>query len=159
MTNTAHWQVRLIQILAVVGMHIAFYLLLFHTGALVVACGADTWMQRVFGIPINCYDVSGPTAPYSKVGPIPVALIGFVGYAGIFTLIWLAGWIPALWRYMRELLISVIGLAVLFTGWLTWLEATRIHAFCEGCLYSAVVVLIMFGLAVSYLFAPHTAVD
>ncbi len=80
------WQLRLIQPLSVIGLLIAQYLLLFHNGVLIVGCTGSGWD--------DCGAVSGPTAPYSSVGPIPVALIGLAGYAIIFLLTWLKDWEP-----------------------------------------------------------------
>ena len=78
------WQVRLIQLLAVPGLLVAFYLLLYHNGALVSACKVGGWE--------DCGQVSGPNAPYASLGPIPVALIGLVGYAALFLATWLPAW-------------------------------------------------------------------
>lgn len=141
--NVNKWQVRLIQLLAVPGLLVAFYLLLYHNGALVAACTANGWE--------DCGLVSGPDAPYSAIGPIPVALIGLVGYATIFLLTWLPDWLPALRRYLPELLVGVTGMALVFTAGLTALEIFVIHAVCRYCLVSAAIILLMFILAVLYL--------
>lgn len=141
--NVEKWQVRLIQLLAVPGLLVAFYLLLYHNGALTATCTSGTWE--------DCGLVSGPDAPYAAIGPIPVALIGLVGYAVIFLLTWLAEWLPSLEDYLPELLIGTIGLALLFTGGLTGLEIFVIHAVCRYCLVSATIILVMFLLSVSYL--------
>ena len=76
------WQARLIQLLAVPGLLVAGYLLLYHNGALVSACKVGGWE--------DCGLVSGPGARYASIGPIPVALIGFAGYTTIFLATWLA---------------------------------------------------------------------
>ncbi len=141
--NIEKWQVRIIQLLAVPGLLLAFYLLLYHNGALTTTCTSGTWE--------DCGLVSGPNAPYASIGPIPVALIGLVGYAVIFLLTWLAEWSPSFDNYLPELLIGTIGLALLFTGGLTALEIFVIHAFCRYCLVSAAIILVMFLLAASYL--------
>lgn len=137
------WQIRLIQLLAVPGILVAFYLLLFHNGDVIAACGASGWD--------DCGSVSGPNAPYSTVGPVPVALIGLVGYVLIFGASWVRDWIPELNGYLPEIMIGLTGMAFLFTLWLTALEAFVIHAFCRYCLVSAGLVTIMFLLAISYL--------
>ena len=62
------WQLRLIQLLSVPGMLLAFYLYLFHEGVLIVGCRVGT----IF----DCGIVSGPGAPYASIGPVPVAFIG-----------------------------------------------------------------------------------
>ncbi len=141
--NIEKWQVRFIQLLAVPGLLLAFYLLLYHNGVLTSTCTSGRWE--------DCGLVSGPDAPYAAIGPIPVALIGLVGYAIIFLLTWLAEWSPSLEDYLPELLIGTIGLALIFTGGLTALEIFVIHAVCRYCLVSAAIILVMFLLAVSYL--------
>jgi len=137
------WQVRLIQLLAVAGLFVAYYLLLYHNGTLVAVCGGSGWD--------DCGQVSGPDAPYSSIGPVPVALIGLLGYAFIFTLTWLDGWWSTLAGYLPELLVGTTGLAFLFSLGLTGLELFVIHAICRYCVVSAVLATIMFGLAISYL--------
>lgn len=137
------WQLRLIQLLAVPGLLISYYLLLYHNGDLIAACGATGWD--------DCGAVSGPDAPYSAIGPVPVALIGLMGYITIFLLVWLKEWLPLLAAYMPEIMVGVIGLAFLFSLGLTGLELFVIQAVCRYCLVSAVIVVVMFVLAISYL--------
>ncbi|MEJ2750972.1 MAG: vitamin K epoxide reductase family protein [Anaerolineae bacterium] len=133
--RTDHWQARLIQLLSVAGIVTAFYLLLYHQGKVFSACKVNA----VF----VCGQVSGPGAPYS--------LIGLVGYAVIFLLIWLQDWLPVVEENLPELLIGTVGLAFLFTLYLTSLEFFAIGSFCQYCVWSAVIVLTMFILAISYL--------
>lgn len=137
------WQIRLIQLLAVPGLIVAFYLLLFHNGNLVSACGPSGWD--------NCGKVSGPDAPYSSIGPIPVALIGLIGYAAIFLLAWLKDWWSLLDDYSPELMVGLTGFAFLFSLGLTALELFVIHEICRFCVISAVIITIMFVLAITYL--------
>lgn len=147
--RVADWQVRIIQLLAVPGLLIAYYLWLFHNGNLVGVCAPSGWD--------DCGLVSGPDAPFSSLGPVPVAAIGFAGYAIIFALIWLRSWIDAIDDYLPELLVGITLLALLFTLYLTGLELFVIHAFCRYCIVSAAIVIIMFTLAVSYLREMNTA--
>ncbi|MCA9934360.1 MAG: vitamin K epoxide reductase family protein [Ardenticatenaceae bacterium] len=144
------WQIRFIQLLAVAGMLVAFFLYLFHEGSLVGVCSASGWD--------DCGQVSGPDAPYAAIGPIPVALIGLVGYVFIFLLTWLQDWLPIIEDYMPELMIGTTALAFLFTLGLTGLELFVIHAICRYCVISAVIVTIMFALSVSYLREVNQAV-
>jgi uncharacterized membrane protein len=138
-----NWQVRIIQMLAVPGMLVAYYLYLFHSGSLFTTCTVNDFF--------DCGQVSGPGSPYSSIGPIPVALIGLLGYAIIFFIVWLQDWIKFVADNLSELMFGVVGLAFLFTLGLTALEMFVIHAFCQYCLYSAAIILIMFVLAISYL--------
>ncbi|RMG94652.1 MAG: vitamin K epoxide reductase family protein [Chloroflexi bacterium] len=143
MTRPADWQIRLIQLLAVPGLLVSFYLLLYHNGVLVAACGTGGWD--------DCGVVSGPDALYSAIGPVPVALVGLLGYALIFLLAWLSDWLDVVAEYMPELMLGVTGIALVVTLVLTGLELFVIHAFCRYCVVSAVIVVLMFVLAVSYL--------
>jgi uncharacterized membrane protein len=137
------WQLRIIQLLALPGLIVAFYLLLYHNGDLIDACTATGWD--------DCGKVSGPNAPYSAIGPIPVALIGLIGYAVIFLLVWLKDWWALLDDYIPELMLGITSFAFLFTIGLTVLELFVIQAICRFCVVSAVFVTIMFALALSYL--------
>ncbi len=141
--NVDKWQVRLIQLLAVPGLLVAFYLLLYHNGVLFTTCSVGAWE--------DCGLVSGPNAPYASIGPVPVALIGLAGYAAIFLLTWLPPWSATLDNYLPQLLLGVIGLALLITAGLTALEIFVIHAICRYCLISAGIILAMFLLALSNL--------
>jgi uncharacterized membrane protein len=137
------WPIRVIQLLAVPGMMVAFYLLLFHNGNLINACTASGWD--------DCGQVSGPDAPYSSIGPIPVALIGLAGYVAIFLVAWLADWWHWLDENIPELMVALTGLAFLFSLGLTALEIFVIEAICRYCVISAVIVTIMFVLSIIYL--------
>lgn len=140
--NKDDWQIRIIQILAIPGMLLSFYLLLFHNGELIASCSGSGWD--------DCGSVSGPDAQYSSIGPVPVALIGLIGYLFIFLSIWLADWWQKLDQYLPELVVGLTGAALLITLGLTALELFAIHAFCRYCVYSAIIVLLMFVLSVSY---------
>ena len=146
-----NWQGRLIQLLAIPGMMVAYYLYLFHSGSLFTTCTVNDLF--------DCGQVSGPGAPYSSIGPIPVALLGLLGYAVIFLVVWLQDWISLVEDYLPELVFGIVGLAFLFTLGLTALELFVIHAFCQYCLYSAAIVSLMFLLAISYLLSGGKASD
>lgn len=143
------WQVRVIQLLAVPGLLIAYFLYLYHESYLIGVCEPN----QLF----DCGQVSGPNSPWASIGPVPVALIGLVGYVVIFLTTWLQDWIDFVDDYMPELMLALTGIAFLFTLGLTLLEALVIHAFCQYCVYSAVIVLVMFILSISYLRARKRA--
>ncbi len=137
------WPLRLIQLLAVPGLLLSFYLLLFHNGSLLNACSGSGWD--------DCGEVSGPDAPYSAIGPIPVALIGLVGYVFLFLVPWLTPWWPWLEDYAPEVMVGLTGFAFIFTLGLTGLELFVIKAICRYCVVSAGIIVVMFGLAIGYL--------
>ncbi|MCL4869163.1 MAG: vitamin K epoxide reductase family protein [Anaerolineae bacterium] len=140
MTKPFDWPTRIILLLTVPGLLVAYYLWLFHEGSLVASCTGSGWD--------DCGRVSGPDAPYSSIGPVPVALIGFIGYAIIFLVIWLKEWLPWLDDNLPELLVAFTGLGFLFSLALTLLELFVIQAICRYCVVSAVIMTIMFLLAI-----------
>lgn len=139
----ADWPIRIIQLLTVPGMLVAFYLLLYHNGDLIGACTASGWD--------DCGLVSGPGAKYAAIGPIPVAFIGFAGYAVIFLATWLREWSAWIDENLPEIMIALTGFAFLFSLGLTTLELFVIKSLCRYCLVSAVIVTIMFVLSIVYL--------
>lgn len=149
--RTEDWQIRIIQILSVAGIVVAYFLYLFHEGSLVGVCSPSAWD--------DCGQVSGPDAPYASIGPVPVALIGLIGYVFIYLLTWLRDWLPIVDDYLPEVLVGTTGLAFLFSMWLTALEIFVIHAICRYCVVSAVFVTIMLVLSISYLREVNRAAD
>jgi uncharacterized membrane protein len=140
------WPVKLIQILAIPGLLLSYYLLLYHNGDLIAVCSGSAWD--------DCGKVSGPDAPYSAIGPVPVALIGILGYAAIFLVTWLPTFWPALDDYLSEVLVALTGLGFLFTLFLTGLELFVIRSLCRYCVVSALIMTAMFVLAIVLLRRP-----
>ena len=144
------WPLRVIQLLSVPGLLVSYYLFLYHEGYVSYACIADT----IF----DCSRVSGPTSPYASIGEFPVAALGLIGYTAIFLAIWLRPFWPLAARFEAEIVLGFTGLGMLFTLYLKGLELIVIHALCEYCLYSAILMLVMFVLAVYY-FVMRGAAD
>ncbi len=94
----------------------------------------------------GCHDVN--FSSYSEIGGIPVSVFGIVTYlviAGILLL-------EPRFKIAKEngslaiFGISVVGVA--FTVYLTWLEIYVIHAICPFCVASAVIIALIFILAI-----------
>jgi uncharacterized membrane protein len=149
MSIPKNWPIRLIQLLALPGMFLAYYLLLYHNGQLFSVCEPSGFE--------DCGLVSGPGARYSTIGPIPVALIGLIGYITIFLTIWLKDWVQLIDDYLPEIMLGLTGLAFLFSAFLTALEAFVIHAYCRYCLISAGVIVIMLILSIINLRTANNA--
>jgi uncharacterized membrane protein len=47
-------------------------------------------------------------------------------------------------RTVSLLLLGVAGTGVLFSAWLTYLELFEIHAICQWCVVSAIIVTVIF---------------
>ena len=80
---------------------------------------------------------------------LPVATWG-VGFYLLMLVLSIAG-LQERFEASRGLSLAMVllsGWGVLFTAWLNYLEAFVIHAWCEWCLGSAAMVLMLFVLAV-----------
>lgn len=91
------------------------------------------------------------TSVWSKVGPVPVSLIGLVGYIAIF--------LSLLAPDRDETRVLTLGMTlfgVCFSGYLTYRELFTLHEICEECVTSAVLVTLLFIGAVWRFLAPDT---
>lgn len=119
----------IIAVLALVGVVIAGYMLLYSVGAVAsLACGAGGSCETV------------QASPWSVFFGVPVPLIGLIGYALILTVA-VAGVQPAFVgdRRVAAALIGLSAIAFLFSVYLSGVEAFLIGAWCRWCIASAVV--------------------
>jgi len=131
-----------VALLSLVGFFISLYLWLWKVGIIgTIACGDG-----------GCETVQ--LSEYAYFFGVPVAFFGMLAYAALIGLS-LLGLQPR-WRDRPGPtvgLVLVAGAGVLFTGYLTYLEAAVIHAWCRWCVASAVVIALVFLAAVSGLWA------
>lgn len=122
-----------IAVLAMGGFFVALYLMAHNVGLTgPIVCGVG-----------DCGIVQ--SSVYAKVGPIPVSAIGVVGYLILLGLACLG-----VQPIHRES--SVIGAflfsgslgGVTFSGYLTYLEAFVIEAWCQYCVISAIIMVLIF---------------
>ncbi len=123
--------------LALAGIFVALYLLLYKLGTI----GA-----------LNCSVGSCETVNTSKWATflgLPVAGWGVGFYIGMFALA-LMGTAERFSqsRAVSSLLVYYSGVGVLFSAWLTWLELFVIHAICQWCVVSAVLVTVIFVICI-----------
>jgi uncharacterized membrane protein len=94
----------------------------------------------------GCHDVN--FSPYSEIGGIPVSVFGIAGFLFIAAILLLE---PRL-KFLQEngpLVIFGVGIfGVAFSAYLTWLELYVIHAICPFCVASAVIISLIFILAI-----------
>ena len=104
-------------------------------------------VQHVTGQSVRCTVVSGCSevlsSEYAAINGIPLALIGAVAYFTVFSLATLAAFGYPL---VGKLLAVVVGLMFLTTLWLIYLQAFVIGHFCQFCLLSALVTIVLTGL-------------
>jgi uncharacterized membrane protein len=134
---------RLMLVLAIVGLGVATYLTYIHYAGIKPACTAGQ----------SCLKVQ--TSVWSKVDGVPVALLGLIGYVLIL------GTLLAPDR--EETRLATLGLTLVgvgFSGYLTYRELFSIHAICEWCVSSAVILtLLLIGAATRYALGPSTVID
>jgi uncharacterized membrane protein len=118
---------RVMTALALVGLGVATYLTIIHYAGIQPACTAGA----------SCIKVQ--TSQWSKLAGVPVALLGLVGYIGIVA--------SLLAPDREESRLATLGLTLIgfgFSAYLTYRELFSIHAICEWCASSAVILTILF---------------
>ena len=127
-----------IALLCLAGFFVALYLYLYKIGMIgTLACGTG-----------GCETVQ--LSPQARFLGVEVSLIGVLGYAVMLALSLLA----LQPRYAGRsgpsaLLVLLAGGALLFSGYLTYLELFVIHAICRWCVVSAVLIVAIFALALN----------
>ena len=125
-------------LVSLAGLFLGAYLTLYKFGIIgTLACGVS-----------SCETVQ--TSRWSVFLGIPVATWGAGFYAVMLALV-LAGLQPrfAESRPLATTMLALTAWGVVFTAWLNYLEAFVIHAWCEWCLGSAAMVLVLFLLALA----------
>ena len=124
-------------VLALAGIFVALYLLLYKLGMIgQLNCSVG-----------SCETVN--TSKWATFLGFPVAAWGVGFYLGMFALSVLGVQQRyAASRNMSQALLLFSGTGVLFSAWLTYLELFVIHAVCQWCVVSAVIVTAIFVLAV-----------
>jgi len=122
-----------IALLALIGLFVALYLWAHNAGLLgEIVCGVG-----------DCATVQA--SEFAHIGPVPVSSIGVFGYMVLIAL----GFVGLRPGHRDSALIGGLLLAgsasgVAFSAWLTYLEAFVIHAWCQYCVISAILITLIF---------------
>ncbi len=81
------------------------------------------------------------SSTWSKVGGIPVALLGLIGYVGLYVSYFITARINGELGRAMGFCIALIGFG--FSMYLTYRELFSIHAICEWCVGSAVCMTVL----------------
>jgi uncharacterized membrane protein len=125
-------------VVSLAGLFLGVYLTLYHYGFIgTLACNVS-----------SCEKVQ--TSRWSMFLGLPVATWG----AGFYALMLVLTGVGLQERFeasrgLALALVLLTGWGLVFTAWLNYLEAFVIHAWCEWCLGSATMVLILFLLALA----------
>lgn len=116
-------------IVALIGLADAIYLTIHHYTAVAVPCGEA----------FDCGAVLN--SQYAEIAGIPLAVFGALAYFAAFSLAILTAFGN---RSMWKLFGVQVGLMLMFTTWLIYLQAFVIEAYCQFCLLSAVTTFVLF---------------
>ena len=101
-------------------------------------------VEHMAGRSVRCTIVSGCSevlsSPYATFRGVPLALIGAAAYFTVFSLATLAAFG---YHLAAKLLVALVSLMFLTTLWLLYLQAFVIGSFCQFCLLSAAVTLVL----------------
>jgi uncharacterized membrane protein len=139
MTDRRLWRAAVA--LSVIGIAIASYLVYVHY--------AD--VKPICSISHGCETVQ--KSKYAKLAGVPVALIGLGGYVAIFASLFIRSEAGRL----AGAGLALVGIG--FSAWLTYLEAARIHAWCQWCVGSAIVMTLLAITLVWRMIAAPLAVE
>ena len=120
-----------IGVFCLIGIGIAGYLTYVHYAGLKVLCLSSGGCETV------------QASRYAKLGGIPVATLGLVGYILILGSLALRG------EMGRAIGFGLALFGFCFSMYLTYRELFTIHAICQWCVSSAVVMTIVVGLTLA----------
>ena len=129
---------RVMIALAVVGLGVAAYLTYVHYAGIKPACTAGQ----------SCVKVQ--TSQWSRLAGVPVALIGLIGYIAVLSSLLAPDREPT---RLATLGLTLTGFG--FSAYLTYREIFSIHAICEWCASSAVIMTLLLACAATrYVLGP-----
>ncbi|MDX6613592.1 MAG: hypothetical protein QOD75_2778 [Blastocatellia bacterium] len=120
--------------ISLVGLGDAIYLTVEHLTGQSVRCTISHGCSEVL------------SSSYAVVAGVPLAVLGAAAYFSVFSLAILAAFG---YRLAGKLLTVLVGIMFLMTLWLTFLQAFVIRHFCQFCLLSALVTLVLTGLVIA----------
>jgi uncharacterized membrane protein len=118
---------RVSLVLAVIGVGVAGYLVYVHYSGIKIICAAGGG---------GCEKVQ--SSSYAELAGVPVALLGLLGYLGIVGALL---FLPDETARLVVAFLALVGFG--FSMYLTWAELFRIHAICQWCAGSAVLMTLL----------------
>jgi uncharacterized membrane protein len=124
-------------LLTTAGLGVAGYLTYVHYAGISPVCTTGGSCEKV------------QTSAYSQLLGIPVALIGLLGYAAI-----LATLLAPETETSRLIVTALTLTGFAFSAYLTYREIYSIHAICEWCVSSAIILTVMTPLSIARFLRP-----
>lgn len=129
--NKIAWAYLIAALVSLVGLGDAIYLTI----------------QDLTGETLRCTIISGCSevlgSKYAHIGSMPLASLGALAYFAFFSLGILAAFG---YSFARPLLLVLVSIMFVMSLWLLYLQAFVIHHFCQYCLLSAAVSIVLAAL-------------
>lgn len=127
------WSYGLAMLVSLVGLVDAMYLTIEHLSGRSVKCTVTAGCSQVL------------SSSYAAIGGIPTAAFGAMAYFAAFSLATLAlfGY-----RQARPVFAALATAMMAMSMWLVYLQAVVLKAFCQYCLLSAAMTVVLAGIAV-----------
>jgi uncharacterized membrane protein len=123
-------------VFAILGFLDALYLLIYKLTGNVRMCLGNG----------GCHDVN--FSPYSEIYGIPISVFGLVAYLAILCILVLERRLNIAYEYGPLAIFGISLVGVAFSVYLTYLELYIIHAVCPFCVISAILITLLFILAI-----------
>ena len=120
--------------IALIGLVEATYLTVMYLSGETAVCGGSS----------DCFQVLGSS--YARIGKVPMSGLGALAYFSAFTFATFAGFGYVL---ARKFFTWTVFAMFCMTLWLLYVQAFRLHAFCQYCLFSAALIFLLTGLVVA----------
>jgi uncharacterized membrane protein len=118
-------------VLTALALAVASYLTYVHYAGIKPACTAGESCTKV------------QTSAYSELAGVPVALLGLIGYVAI-----MASLLAPENETSRFATVALTVVGFGFSAYLTYREVFSIHAICEWCVSSAIILTVLMCLAI-----------
>jgi uncharacterized membrane protein len=117
-----------------------------------------TWL-KVTGSTAACSNIGDcdtvNNSVYAEIYGIPIALIGALGYLLVMGLLLLEVRFDARRENIHVALFGLTLVGTIYSAYLTYLEVAVLRAVCPFCVVSAILMTILFGIAILRLFDEH----
>jgi uncharacterized membrane protein len=142
------WMKLVSLVLTVIGIGIAGYLTY-----------ADVLNAPVACVQGGAWDCGGvQSSIYSRIGPVPVAVLGLIGYLAILLVLAFERSVPLFASRGKLFVFAMTLFGIVMSGYLTVIEAFVLHKWCIWCVGSALVMALMFILSFARLWKAISAI-
>ncbi len=121
-------------VLCIIGIGVAAYL--------ASAKLADTELVCAETASLDCNAVQ--SSAYSEIAGVPISVLGLGAYATFLVLLLLENSIQIITDYGRMIMFGMALFGVLYSGYLTYIEAYVLEKWCQYCIVSALLMVSLF---------------